>query len=212
MPNNKKVLAVLASGGGSNFQAIIDDVESGKINAEIAVLIASNDSAYAIERAKKHGIKSHVCALKDFKSGKERDAQILSILKSENIDYVILAGYLGILSIELIDAYKNKIINIHPSLLPKFGGHLYHGLNVHKAVIESKESESGATVHFVDNGIDTGLIIAQDKLKVENNDTAESLQAKILDKIEHKLFVKVIKDLCDDKIFIENGKVIYKKD
>ncbi len=208
---DKKRLAVLVSGGGSNMQAILDNTLSGNINAEIVAVISSNADAYALIRAKNYNIPAFVCCLKDYSSPFERDNYILSILDKYRADYVLLAGYLGIISQNLVKKYKNRIVNIHPALLPKFGGKNYHGLNVHKAVIEAGEKRSGATVHFVDENIDTGLIIASQGLDVLPGDTPESLQSRILNEIEHKLFVSVVKDLCDDKIWVENNRVIYKK-
>jgi len=193
---DKKRIAVLCSGGGTNMQALIDAVERGDINAEIKLVISSNSKAFALERAKKHSIKTAVCAIADFGNPIERDLQIVKLLKEHNIDLVVLAGYLGILSSAIFERFTNPIINIHPSLLPKFGGSGMHGLNVHKAVIEAGESKSGATVHFVDSGIDTGDIIEQDSLDVLDGDTAESLQQRILNNIEHKLLVKAVKQLC----------------
>lgn len=208
---SKKKLAVLVSGGGTNMQAIIDSIDSGNINATVKVVISSNKDAKALDRATKHGIKNYVASKNDYSSAKERDSYILSLLNSFQVDYVLLAGYLGIISDNLIDAYKNRIINIHPSLLPKFGGANYHGLNVHKAVIDAGEKTSGATVHFVDGGIDTGLIIDNMSLDVKADDTPESLQDRILSTIEHKLFVRVVKDLCEDKIKVKDNKVEYAK-
>ena len=194
-----KKLAVLISGGGSNLQAVIDAVAGGEICAGICAVISSNADAYGLQRAKNAGIPTAVASLKEFDSRAERDAFIIKILQAHNPDYVVLAGYLGILTPEFIAAYKNKIINIHPSLLPKFGGDGMHGVGVHKAVIAAGEKISGASVHYVDNGIDTGEVIAQESLVVLPNDTPESLQKRILENIEHKLLVKVLADLCSDK-------------
>ena len=209
---DKKRLAVLVSGGGTNMQSIIDATERGEISGSVVVVISSNSEAYALERAKKHGIDSFVCSLKEYQSREERDGKIIEILEKYRADYVILAGYLGILTDELIAKYDNKIINIHPALLPAYGGKSFFGLNVHKAVIADKCKKSGATVHFVGSGgIDTGLIIAQQSLDVLESDTPESLQERILENIEHKLFPRVIKDLCDGKIRVEGDEVIYDK-
>jgi len=191
-----KNLAILISGSGSNMQAIIDAIENGAINAKISVVISSNDIAFGLQRAKNHNIKTHITSLKEFGSAQARDKKILEILKPLNIDYVILAGYLGIITSEFIAQYKDKIINIHPSLLPKFGGSGMHGQNVHKAVIAAGEKVSGATVHLVDDGIDTGRILAQDSLDILPTDTPESLAKRILDNIEHKLLVKTLGEVC----------------
>ena len=194
----KKNLGVLVSGGGSNLQAVIDAAQNGEINGRIAVVISSNPSAYGITRAQNHNIPSAVAALADFDGNRPlRDARIVETLRWYNVDYVILAGYLGVLTEPLLLAYKDRIINIHPSLLPKFGGVGLHGLNVHRAVLAAGEKTSGATVHFVEEGVDTGRIIAQESLDVLPSDTPESLQTRILDQIEHKLLVRVVGDLCN---------------
>ncbi len=214
MSNNtgKKRLAVLVSGGGTNMQSIIDATERGEIDGSVVVVISSNEEAFALKRAEKHNIPAFVCSLKNGVSREERDNKILALLDEYRADYVILAGYLGILTDSLIAAYDNRILNIHPALLPAYGGKSFFGLNVHKAVIADKCKYSGATVHFVGRGgIDTGLIIAQEKLEVLPADTPESLQRRILDNIEHKLFVRVIRDLCAGKIRVEKDKVIYDK-
>ncbi|MCL2256229.1 MAG: phosphoribosylglycinamide formyltransferase [Firmicutes bacterium] len=187
-------IAILVSGSGSNMMAIIDACKSGLIAGEIVAVISSNHEAKAVERAKQMNISTFVCAKSDFLSPNERDEHMLKILKEKKPDLIVLAGYLGILNEQIIESYNGKIINVHPSLLPKFGGHGFFGMNVHKAVIESGEKESGATVHFVDNGIDTGKILSQEKVKIEPNDTPETLSEKVL-KIEHKILVETIKKL-----------------
>lgn len=203
-----KNLAVLVSGSGTNMQSIIDACARGEINGAVRVVISSNEEAYAIVRAKACGIPVHVCSLSAFGGDRiARDGEILRLLKQYNIDYVILAGYLGIMTGSIIDNYPYRIVNIHPALLPKFGGKDYYGLKVHKAVIAAGEQVSGATAHFVSREIDGGLIIRQWQLQVNKGDNAESLQKRILEKIEHPLLISVVKDLCDDKIVVENGVV-----
>lgn len=190
-------IAVFASGGGTDFQSIIDGTESGLIDARISVLIASKPNIYAIERAKRHGIESKVFCKKDYESGEKMFEEIIALLKSKNVDLIVLAGYLTILTENIVKAYENRIINIHPSLLPKFGGVGMCGIKVHEAVIASGEKESGCTVHYVDGGADTGKIIAQAKVSVESNDTAESLQKKVLEK-EHILLPQVVAKLVKE--------------
>ena len=207
MNKRKKNLVALVSGGGSNMAAILESIDRGEINGEIKAVISSNAQAYALTRARERGIPAYVCARADYATGEERDAEILRICREANADYILLAGYLGILSPAMIEAYPYKVVNIHPALLPKFGGKGFFGLHVHKAVLEAGERESGATVHFVDTGTDTGLIIAQGKVEVAQNDTPETLQQRILDNVEHKLFPQVVGWLCDDKISVQNGKV-----
>lgn len=192
---NKKRIAVLVSGGGSNLQSIIDNIEQGNLNCEISYVIADRE-CYGLERAEKHGIKN---VLLDRKVLKEKlSDEISNVLKNddEKTDYIVLAGYLSILSPEFIKKWSRKIINIHPSLLPKFGGKGMYGMNVHRAVIEAKETESGCTIHFVDTGVDTGEIILQIKVPVLSDDTPEVLQKRVLEK-EHVLLIEGIKKLLE---------------
>lgn len=203
-----KKLALLVSGSGTNMQAIMDACASGEIDGRIAVVISSNHEAYALVRAEGAKIPNYVCCKKDYPSTEARDREILRLLKMYDVDYVVLAGYLGILPQFIIDEYPYRIVNIHPSLLPKFGGRNYYGIRVHKAVIEAGETESGATAHFVSSDVDGGLIIRQQKLTVYKGDTPEALQKRILSQIEHPMLVSVIKDLCDDKIKVIDGKVV----
>ncbi len=191
MSAKAKKIAVFISGGGSNLQALID------AGCNIKLAVSSNPEALGLKRAKAAGIPCITAPIKSFKDGQQRDEFILKELSRNGIEFIVLAGYLGILSKSLINAYKGSIINIHPALLPNYGGKNYHGLNVHKAVIEAKEKYSGATVHYVDEGIDTGSIIAQGKLEVLAADTPESLQERILNEIEHPLLVKVVKSLTE---------------
>ena len=190
---NKKRIAVLVSGGGSNLQSIIDNIEQGNLNCEISYVIADRE-CYGLKRAEKHDIKN---VLLDRKVLKEKlSDEISNVLENddEKTDYIVLAGYLSILSPEFIKKWSRKIINIHPSLLPKFGGKGMYGMNVHKAVIEAKETESGCTIHFVDTGVDTGEIILQIKVPVLTDDTPEVLQKRVLEK-EHVLLIEGIKKL-----------------
>ena len=181
-------IAVLVSGGGTNLQSIIDAVESGILKSKIVCVISNKESAYGLERARKHGIPAF------FINGKEEgyDEKLAALLKEQQAELIVLAGYLKILDKNLIETYKQRIINIHPSLLPKFGGMGFYGIHVHEAVIAAGEKESGATVHYVDAGVDTGKIIVQRKIAVQPSDTPESLQKRILDQIEHKILVEAI--------------------
>ena len=184
-------MAVLVSGGGTNLQSVIDAVEAGTLQSKIVCVISNKETAYGLERARKHQIPAYFINPKE----EEYDDKLLAKLEEEKVDLVVLAGYLKILAPNLIQKYKHRIINIHPSLLPKFGGKGFYGLHVHEAVIAAGEKESGATVHYVDEGVDTGEIILQRKVQVEVDDTPETLQARILDKIEHKILVEAIKKL-----------------
>ncbi len=192
---NKKRIAVLVSGGGSNLQSIIDNIEQGNLNCEISYVIADRECC-GLKRAEKHGIKN---ILLDRKVLKEKlSDEISNVLENddEKTDYIVLAGYLSILSPEFIKKWSRKIINIHPSLLPKFGGKGMYGMNVHRSVIEAKETESGCTIHFVDTGVDTGEIILQIKVPVLSDDTPEVLQKRVLEK-EHVLLIEGIKKLLE---------------
>lgn len=185
-------LAVLVSGGGTNLQSIIDAVEKETLQSTIACVISNKETAYGLERAR----NSNIPALFIDPKGKEAyDEELLKTLQDYKIELVVLAGYLKIIDAKLIEAYKGKIINIHPSLLPKFGGKGFYGLHVHEAVIAAGEVESGATVHYVDTGIDTGSIILQRKVQVYKEDSPEILQKRVLEKIEHTILVEAIQIL-----------------
>ena len=199
-------IGVLISGGGTNLQALIDEVEKGNINGEISVVISDKKGAYGIERAKKHGIKGIILDKKSFKDKDEFMKSIMDKLEEYNVDLVILAGFLSILSRGFIEKYKNKIINVHPSLIPAFCGEGYYGQKVHRAVLEYGAKVSGATVHFVDEGADTGPVILQEAVPVMEDDTIETLAARVL-KVEHKLLPEAVKLYCDGKITIDGRKV-----
>ncbi len=191
-----KNLAVLASGSGSNLQAIITAIKDGILkDTKISVVISNKDSAFALERARNNSIEAIFLNPKILSSNEEYDKKIVEILNNKNIDLIILAGYLKILTESLVNAYKNKIINIHPALLPAFGGKGMYGKKVHSAVIESGIKESGCTVHYVTLGIDEGPIICQKKVPVLPNDTVDTLAERVLTE-EHKLIVEGIKLAC----------------
>ena len=193
--NKIKKLAVLVSGSGTNLQAIIDAVQSGDLrDTEIAIVISNKKDAYALKRAEKAHIKNLFLNPKDFKSNPEYDKKMMEIVASNRVDLIVLAGYLKILSDTFVKTFQGKIINIHPALLPDFGGKGMYGEKVHNAVLESKVKESGCTVHFVDTGIDTGPVVAQRKVPVLENDTVETLSKRILEQ-EHKLIVEAIKKI-----------------
>lgn len=182
-------LAVLVSGGGTNLQSIIDATEKGTLQSTIACVISNKETAYGLERARAHHIPTFYINPK----GEENyDEVLLRTLQSHDVDLVVLAGYLKIIDAKLIETYKGRMINIHPSLLPKFGGKGFYGIHVHEAVIAAKETESGATVHYVDTGIDTGSAILQKTVPVYDEDTPEILQKRILEKVEHTILVEAI--------------------
>ena len=200
-------IAVLVSGGGSNLQAIIDSINDGYINASIDVVIGSKGGINALDRAKKHNINTCVISKKEF--GKETSNRILEVVKG--VDLIVLAGYLSILEGEILQRFKNKIINIHPSLIPAFCGDKMYGEYVHKAAIEKGVKYSGCTVHFVNEEVDGGLIILQDIVNVTSDDTYETLQKKVLVK-EHLNLLKAIKLISEGKIEILDNKVIIKEE
>ena len=183
-------LVFFASGSGTNFQSVIDAIESGRLDARIAGLISNTSGAGAIGRAKKHDIPTYVIDTTDPASEKE----LLDLLASFDPSLIILAGYLRKIPDGVIQRYSGRIINIHPSLLPKYGGKGYYGMNVHRAVIENREKVSGCTVHFVDEIYDNGQVIEQMEVTVEHSDTPESLAKKILSR-EHELLPKTIQNL-----------------
>ena len=192
-----KNIAVLVSGGGTNLQSIIDAVEAGKIKGQIKLVISNKEGAYGLERAKNHNIRAVF----------EKDEQaIIDIMKESQIDLVVLAGFLKILSPNFTKAFENRIINIHPSLIPSFCVKGYYGLRVHEAAVEYGVKVSGATIHFVDENADTGPIIRQETVEVLPEDSPQDLQQRVL-KIEHRILSQVVADYCDDKIRVVGRKV-----
>lgn len=192
-----KNIAVFVSGGGTDMQSVIDAVKDGKINGKVTLVVSNKNGIYALERAKKENIESKVFIVKEYGSIEKRDEAILEKLLEKNIDLVVLAGYLSIVSPVIIDKYRDRIINIHPSLIPKYCGMGFYGLRVHEAVINGKETESGCTVHYVDEGADTGKIIKQVKVPVLENDTPETLQERVLEQ-EHILLPEIVAKLCKE--------------
>jgi len=190
-------ISVMVSGGGTNFQAIIDAVERGDIpHGRIVQVISSSPKAYSLERAKKHNIKARVIGRSEYPDADERTDAILAALAEENTDMIVLAGYMSVLDKRLIEAYRGRIINIHPSLIPKYCGMGFYGHHVHEAVLAGGETESGATVHFVDEGVDTGEIILQRKVPVKPDDTPDSLAARVLE-VEHTILPLAVKQLTE---------------
>ncbi|NCP83943.1 MAG: phosphoribosylglycinamide formyltransferase [Bacteroidetes bacterium] len=194
---SKKKIVVLASGSGSNFQSIINSVDAGEINAEISGFITNNPSASSIERAKRAGISALVIAEKYFSTYDEYVESLLKHLALFEAELIVLAGYMRKIPISIISKYEGNILNIHPSLLPKFGGKGMFGMHVHRAVIEAGEKESGCTVHLVTQEYDEGPILAQAIVPVLAEDTAEELQKRVL-KEEHRLYPEVLKKLCSN--------------
>ena len=191
-----KKIAVFISGSGSDMQSVIDGCESGYIDGRVVCVVASRDGIFGLERAKKHGIDSAVFALKDYDGDcVKRDEAILSYLAGYDADLIVLAGYLGIVTQKLVSAYRRRMINIHPSLIPAHCGKGMYGLKVHQSVLASGDKVSGATVHYVDEGTDTGDIIVQQRVEVRDGDTPETLQARVLE-TEHQLLPYAVRYLC----------------
>lgn len=205
-------LAVLVSGGGTNLQALIDQIEQKKLpEAEVAVVISSRKDAYALERAGNHGIKAIVISPKEYADSGQFAQALTEVLEQNNIDLIVLAGYLYILPESLVKKYKNRIINVHPSLIPAFCGEGYYGLKVHRAVLNRGVKVTGATVHFVDEGTDTGPIILQKAVEVQEGDTPESLQRRVMEEAEWILLPEAVRLISEGKVTIENNIVRIKK-
>ena len=193
-------ICVFASGGGTNFQAIIDSINSGYLkNVEIASLVSSSKKAYAIERAKENNIPYVVISKKDYK-GEEFEKKLLSYLEEINPDYIVLAGWLIILSENFVKHYSNRIINIHPSLIPSFCGDGFYGLKVHEAALKYGVKVTGATVHFVNEVCDGGKIILQKPISVLEGDTPETLQKRVMMECEWKILPEALKILSEENI------------
>ncbi|MGI6205574.1 MAG: phosphoribosylamine--glycine ligase [Anaerovoracaceae bacterium] len=193
-------ISVLVSGGGTDFQSIIDNIENGNIpDAEIVQVISSKEDAYALERAKKHNIPGKFIGKGNYPDMGKRTEAILAALDGADTDLVVLAGYISIVQPEIIKKYKNRIINIHPALIPKYCGKGFYGIRVHQAVLKGGEKESGATVHFVDEGVDTGRIILQKKVPVLEGDTPEDLAARVLE-IEHQILPEAVRMFCTGEL------------
>lgn len=190
-------IGVLISGGGTNLQAIIDETKSGGINGTVKLVISNKEDAYGLERARLSKIKAVYETDED---------KIIGLLKENNIDLIVLAGYLKIITPKFVDEFRNKIINIHPSLIPSFCGKGYYGEKVHQGVIDYGAKVTGATVHFVDEGADTGTIIMQEAVNVEQDDDAKSLAKRVLE-VEHRILKESIRLFCENKLSIQGRRV-----
>lgn len=200
-------IAVFVSGGGTNLQALIDAQNRGEIkNGKITFVIASNDGAYALERAKKAGIPTAVVSRKTYSSKEEYDKAILAKLDGKNIDLIVLAGFLSILGKELVEKYANKIINIHPSLIPLFCGDGFYGKKVHTAVLASGMKVTGATAHFVNEITDGGAIILQKAVPIEQGDNEDILQYRVMRQAEWEILPKAVSLFCEGRIKINGNK------
>ena len=202
-------IAVFVSGGGTNLQALIDAQSRGELqNGKITFVLASNSGAYALKRAEKAGIESAVVSRKEYDSKEAYDIADLKELENRNIDLIVLAGFLSILGSELVEKYRNKIINIHPSLIPLFCGDGFYGLKVHEAVLASGMKVTGATAHFVNEITDGGAIILQKAVPIEQGDTPEILQYRVMRLAEWEILPKAVSLFCMGKIKIEGNKTI----
>lgn len=201
-------LAVCVSGGGTNLQAVIDAIGQGRItNAQIEVVVSNNRNAYALQRAGQHGIPAVCISPKSFESREAFHEAFLAELDKYQVDLVVLAGFLVVVPEPVVRKYQNRIINIHPSLIPSFCGKGYYGLKVHEAVLERGVKVTGATVHFVDAGTDTGPIILQKAVAVEQDDTPEVLQRRVMEQAEWVIMPQAIDLIANGKVAIEDGKV-----
>lgn len=200
-------IAVFVSGGGTNLQALIDAENRGEIkNGKITFVLASNENAYALERAKKAGIETAVVSRKSFETKQDYDKAVLEVLDGKNIDLIVLAGFLSILGSDLIKKYENKIINVHPSLIPMFCGDGFYGKKVHTAVLNSGVKVTGATVHFVNEITDGGAIILQKAVPVEQSDDEDILQYRVMRSAEWEILPKAVSLFCQGKIKINGNK------
>lgn len=204
-----KNICVLVSGGGTNLQALIDAEKRGELGlGKITCVIASKADAYALERAKQNGIKTRVLVRKDFSDIASYSKTMRDILLEEKAELVVYAGFMTILDENVCDAFPNKMINVHPALIPSFCGKGFYGLHVHEAALQKGVKVSGATVHFVTAECDAGPIILQKAVEVKNGDTPEILQRRIMEEAEWKILPKAVQLFCDGKITVENGVTI----
>lgn len=208
---NQKRVAVLVSGGGTNLQALIDAQSRGELGGgEISAVISSKEGVYALERAQKADIPVYVLPRKSFKTNQEMTVALVQLLRSLDVDLVVLAGCMVIFTQELVDAYPNAVMNVHPALIPSFCGEGFYGLHVHEAALDYGVKLSGATVHFVSAECDGGPIIAQKSVAVMDNDTPETLQRRIMEEAEWKLLPEAVCAFCQGRIRVEGRKVIIK--
>jgi len=202
-----KNIVVLVSGGGTNLQALIDSEARGEIkNGKITCVISSNPEAYALERASKAGINTVVIPRKEYKDCVAYSKAILEELDNQKADLIVLAGFMTILDRCVTEKYPYRIINVHPALIPSFCGECFYGLKVHEKALEYGVKVSGATIHFVNEEADAGAIILQGTVNIENDDTPEVLQKRIMENVEWKLLPKAVSLFCEDRISIRNGK------
>jgi phosphoribosylglycinamide formyltransferase-1 len=204
-------IAVLVSGGGTNLQALIDAEKRGELgNGKISLVIASKPGVYALERAKINSIKSIVLSRKEYDSIADYSKALADTMEAEGIDLVVLAGFLTIIDEQVYERFPNKILNVHPALIPSFCGKGFYGLRVHEAALEKGVKLSGATVHIVTPECDAGPIVLQKAVEVKEDDTPETLQRRIMEEAEWKILPKAVRLFCEGKITVENNKVLIK--
>ena len=204
-------IAVLVSGGGTNLQALIDAEKRGELgNGKISLVIASKPGVYALERAKNNSIKSIVLSRKEYDSIADYSKALADTMEAEGIDLVVLAGFLTIIDEQVYEKFPNKILNVHPALIPSFCGKGFYGLRVHEAALEKGVKLSGATVHIVTPECDAGPIVLQKAVEVKEDDTPETLQRRIMEEAEWKILPKAVRLFCEGKITVENNKVLIK--
>ncbi len=202
-------IVVCVSGGGTNLQAILDSLDDGTItNTEVAAVISNNPNAFALERAKKHAIDAVCISPKQFENRDSFNRAFLDKVNHYQPDLIVLAGFLVVIPEMMIQAYRNRIINIHPSLIPSFCGTGYYGIKVHEGALERGVKVTGATVHFVDEGTDTGPIILQQPVMVEAEDTPEILQRRVMEQAEWKILPQAIDLIANDKVKVVDGRVV----
>ncbi len=205
-------MAVLVSGGGTNLQAIMDAIDNGTItNAKIDIVISNNKNAFALERAARHGIPTRCISPRDYNSREQFNEELLWALLDREIDLVVLAGCLVVIPEKMVDAFPNRIINVHPSLIPSFCGTGFYGLKVHEEALRRGVKITGATVHFVDKGTDTGPIILQKAVEVKQDDTPKDLQLRVMEEAEWKILPQAIDLIANGKVEVSQGRVLLRQ-
>lgn len=200
-------IGVLVSGGGTNLQAIMDSIENDNINAEIVTVVSNRSKAYALERARNKGIEAVFLSRKQAGSQEVYEKNLIRHFKERNVDLIVMAGFMVILGSAFVDAFENRIINIHPSLIPSFCGKGFYGIKVHEEVLKKGVKITGATVHFVNGEADEGPIILQKAVEVKDNDTPEILQKRVMEEAEWKIYPEAIKLIAENRLIVENNIV-----
>ncbi len=199
-------IAVMISGGGTNLQSLIDEIHHKNVGGEIVLVVSNKEDVYGLTRAKNNKINSRIIHKKQYESALEYEEALMNVLDKEKVDLIVLAGYLAFIPVKIIKKYENRIINIHPSLIPSFCGKGFYGKKVHEEVINRGVKITGATVHFVNEEMDGGPIIIQKTVEVDSSDTVESLQKKVL-KIEHEILPLAVKLFIDNRLLVDYNKV-----